>query len=107
MPAPVGPTPPAESTARVAVSPDSKLWIEGTSTIHDWTCKATSLDDAIEVDAAAVKLAVPPPKMLKKVLVKVPVKSLKCGHGGMDDNMYKELKAVSDPQISYILASFE
>jgi polyisoprenoid-binding protein YceI len=103
----VGTTAAAQGTALVPVSPDSKLWIEGTSTIHDWTCKATSIDAAIEVDAAAVQLAVSPPKMLKKVLVKVPVKSLKCGHGGMDDNMYKALKADSDPQISYILASFE
>jgi polyisoprenoid-binding protein YceI len=103
----VGTTAAAQSTARVAVSPESKLWIEGTSTIHDWTCKATTLDAAIEVDAAAVQLAAAPPKMLKKVLVKVPVKSLKCGHGGMDENLYKALKADSDPQISYILASFE
>jgi len=102
-----GTTAAAQGTALVAVSPESKLWIEGTSTIHDWTCKATSLDAAIEVDAAAVQLAAAPPKLLKKVLVKVPVKSLKCGHGGMDDNMYKALKADSDPQISYILASFE
>ena len=103
----VGTTAGAQSTARIAVSPESKLWIEGTSTIHDWTCKATSIDAAIEVDPAAAQLAAAPPKMLKKVSVKVPVKSLKCGHGGMDDNMYKALKADSDPQISYILASFE
>jgi hypothetical protein len=25
--------------------------------------------------------------------VKVPVKSLKCGHGGMDNNLYKALNA--------------
>ena len=103
----VGATAGAQSTARIAVSPESKLWIEGTSTIHDWTCKATTLDAAIDVDPAAVQLAAAPPKMLKKVLVKVPVKALKCGHGGMDENMYKALKADSDPQISYILASFE
>jgi polyisoprenoid-binding protein YceI len=103
----VGTTAAAQTTARVAVAPESKLWIEGTSTIHDWTCKATSMDAAIDVDAAAVQFAAAPPKMLKRVLVKVPVKALKCGHGGMDDNLYKALKADSDPQISYIMASFE
>ena len=97
----------AQGTSRVAVAPESKVWIEGTSTIHDWTCKATTLDAAIEVDAAAVQLAAAPPKMLKRVEVKVPVKSLKCGHGGMDDNLYKALKADADSQISYIMASFE
>ena len=37
----------------------------------------------------------------------MPVKSLKCGHGAMDDNLYKALKADDTPEISYILATFE
>jgi len=97
----------AQNTARVSVAPESKLWIEGTSTIHDWTCKATTLDAAIDVDAAAVQLAESAPKLLKKVQVKIPVESLKCGHGGMDNNMYKALKADQTPEISYIMATFE
>jgi hypothetical protein len=28
----------AQETARVAVSPESKLWIEGTSNLHGWSC---------------------------------------------------------------------
>ena len=98
----------AQETARVAVSPESKLWIEGTSNLHGWSCKATTLDAAVELDAAAVaQMTVAPPKALKKVHVKVPVKSIKCGHGGMDDNVYKALKADESPDISYILATFE
>ena len=98
----------AQETARVAVSPESKLWIEGTSNLHGWSCKATTLDAAVEIDpAAASQVAVAPPKALKKVHVKVPVKSIKCGHGGMDDNLYKALKADETPEISYILATFE
>jgi len=98
----------AQETARVAVSPQSKLWIEGTSNLHGWSCKATTLDAAVELDpAAAAQMAVAPPKALKKVHVKVPVKSIKCGHGGMDDNVYKALKADESPDISYILATFE
>jgi len=98
----------AQETARVAVSPESKLWIEGTSNLHGWSCKATTLDAAVELDAGAVaQVTVAPPKALKKVQVKVPVKSIKCGHGGMDDNLYKALKADESPDISYIMATFE
>ena len=98
----------AQENARVAVSPESKLWIEGTSNLHGWSCKATTLDAAVEFDAAiAAQLTVAPPKALKKVHVKVPVKSIKCGHGGMDGNLYKALKADESPDISYILATFE
>jgi polyisoprenoid-binding protein YceI len=98
----------AQETTRLAVSPESKLWIEGTSNLHGWSCKATTLDAAIELDAAAAaQLAAAPTKALKKVQVKVPVKSIKCGHGGMDDNVYKALKADESAEISYILATFE
>jgi polyisoprenoid-binding protein YceI len=98
----------AQGTARVAVAPDSKLWIEGTSNLHGWSCKATTLEAAVELDAAtANEVAVAPPKSLKRVQVKVPVKSIKCGHGGMDDNLYKALKADESPDISYIMATFD
>jgi len=98
----------AQGTARVAVAPESKLWIEGTSNLHGWSCKATTLDAAVELDAAtANQVAVAPPKSLKRVQVKVPVKSIKCGHGGMDDNLYKALKADDSPDISYIMATFD
>jgi polyisoprenoid-binding protein YceI len=92
----------------VAVSPDSRLWIEGTSNLHGWSCKAEKFDAAIELDAAAVaELATATPKVLKRVEVKVPIKALKCGHGGMDDNLYKALKADDTSEISYILATFD
>ena len=93
---------------RVAVGPESKLWIEGTSNLHGWSCKATALEAAVDIDAAlASQIATAPPKALKRVQVKVPVKSIKCGHGGMDGNLYKALKADETPEISYILATFE
>lgn len=98
----------AQQTARVTVAPDSKLWIEGTSNLHGWSCNASTFEARIDLDsAAAASLTVAPPKALKRVEVKVPVKSLKCGHGGMDDNLYKALKADGSPQISYILATFD
>jgi polyisoprenoid-binding protein YceI len=98
----------AQETARVPVAPESRLWIDGTSNLHGWTCKAEKLEAAVELDkAAAAQLAVAPPKALKRVEVKVPVKSLKCGHGGMDNNLYKALNADATPEISYIMATFE
>lgn len=98
----------AQETARVSVAPESKLWIDGTSNLHGWTCKAESLDAAIEVDrAAAQHFAASAPKSVKRVEVKVPVRSLKCGHGAMDNNLYKALNADASPNVSYILATLE
>ena len=78
----------AQTAARVPVAPESKLWIEGTSNLHGWSCTAERFEAAIEIDPAA-DLATATPKAVKRVEVKVPVKALKCGHGGMDDNLYK------------------
>jgi polyisoprenoid-binding protein YceI len=98
----------AQLTVRVAVAPESKLWIEGTSNLHGWSCTADKFDAVIEIDAAAAsQLSTAAPKTLKRVDVKVPVKALKCGHGAMDGNLYKALKADESPDISYIMASFD
>ena len=90
---------------RLAVAPESKLWIEGGSNLHGWSCKASSIDAMIDVDEAFLKSN--SPTLLKKVQVKVPVRNLKCGHGGMDNNLYKALKADDAPDISYILGTFD
>ena len=92
-------------SVRLAVAPDSKLWVEGGSNLHGWSCKASSIDAMIDVDEAFLKSA--SPTQLKKVQVKVPVRNLKCGHGGMDGNLYKALKADESPDISYTLGSFD
>jgi polyisoprenoid-binding protein YceI len=98
----------AQDIAKVAVSPDSKITIEGTSNLHGWACRTQDVNAVVELDAAvAAQLNVAPPKALKRVDVKVPVKSLKCGHGAMDNNLYKALNADKTPDISYIMASFE
>ena len=98
----------AQETARVAVSPDSKLMIEGTSNLHGWACRTQDINATLELDAgAAADISAAPPRALKRVEVKVPVKSLKCGHGAMDDNLYKALNADATPSISYIMATFD
>ena len=34
----------AASGARIPVRPDSRLWLEGSSNVRDWTCKATTME---------------------------------------------------------------
>ena len=93
-------------TVRIAVSPTSKLWFEGTSNVHDWKCDAKALDAVIEIDATAPALGTASPTLLRKVSVRIPVKQMKCGHDKMDDNMYKALKADANDEISYVMATF-
>ena len=96
----------AQSTMRLAVGQDSRLWIEGTSNLHDWSCKATSLDAQVEVELG-FREAADFPRYLKSVQVKVPVADLKCGHDQMDKNLRKALKADDSTQIKYVMATFD
>jgi polyisoprenoid-binding protein YceI len=91
--------------ARGALAPASKIWIEGTSNVHDWKAEATNIVAEIELDPAG--LAAAPASMVRKVTVTIPVKGLKSGHGKMDENMQKALKADKNPDIVYTLTSIE
>lgn len=98
-------------SVRLAVREDSRLWIEGTSNLHGWSCKATTLDASINVDpaweSAAAGETIDIPKLLKRVDVKVPVDGMKCGNGKMERIMYGALRSAEAPNISYILGSFD
>lgn len=96
-------------TLRLPVRADSKLWLEGSSNVRDWTCKATAMEALIAIDANSVDsrddAAVA--KSLRGVDVIIPVRKLKCGDRHMEANMYNALKAPEPPEISYIVADFE
>ena len=97
------------ATLRLPVRADSRLWLEGSSNVRDWTCKATAMEALIAVDAASVDSrdndAIA--KSLRGVDVIVPVRMLKCGDRHMEANMYDALKAPKPPAVGYILADFE
>src|SRR3954464_4107518 len=85
-----------DPSATLAVRPESRLWIEGSSNLHEGSCKATKLDAAIVVDADWEKEmkadVLNVSKLLKRVDVQVPVSALKCGKDKMDELMKKALK---------------
>jgi polyisoprenoid-binding protein YceI len=93
----------ANAQARATLAPASKIWIEGTSNVHDWKMEAKQIDAQIELDAAG--LAAAPAKMLKSVKLTIPVKALKSEHDKMDENARKALKADKNPDIIYTLTS--
>lgn len=96
----------AQQTMRLDVGQDSRLWIEGTSNLFGWSCKATKLDAQIEVELG-FREAADFPRFLKSVHVKVPVADLKCGRDQMDKDLRTALKATDSTQIQYVLATFD
>jgi hypothetical protein len=95
---------------RLTVREGSKLWIEGSSNLRAWSCKATSLDADISVDPSwesGVAESRSLSELVRRVDVKVPVRALKCGNGKMESIMYDALKAGEASDGAYIVASFE
>ena len=97
------------ATLRLPVRADSRLWLEGSSNVKDWTCRATVMEALIAIDAASAESRddATVAKSLRGVDVIVPVRMLKCGDRHMEANMYSALKAPKPPAVSYIIADFE
>ena len=97
---------PAAAQSRLAVRPESKLWIEGTSNVHDWKCEAIGYELVTDVDPAFARKETAQPKALK-TSVRVPIARISCGKDKMDENLRKALKADANSQILWSLDRFE
>ena len=105
----------AEGTARFdSITDKSKVLVDGTSTLHDWTIKSPSIGGHI-----TFKFDVPsdaPAQLIRERIVANPqadvdvtieVKTLKSGDKAMDRKMYEALKRDRHPTISYKLTKLE
>ena len=97
----------AASITRLPVRPDSRLWLEGSSNVRDWTCKATSMDATVDLNAATGKNGSLDLSAVRGVNVRVPVRMLKCGDRHMEAEMYTALKAPKPPAESFITATLD
>jgi polyisoprenoid-binding protein YceI len=74
--------------APYALAPASRLWIEGDSNLHAWTCEAKKVDAQLDVDPGT-------PQMARGLSVHVPTADIDCGHGNMNDKLREALKTKS------------
>ncbi len=80
---------------------DSRLWINGTSTIDSFTCMTRQVSGYADI----IKSSGMNNNSLRKdkVEVAVPVFTLNCGKSIMNDDMYNAMKANKFPMIRYEL----
>jgi len=89
---------------RYQASPGSKVKIDGTSTVHDWTVNGGIIGGFVEFEsAAAVDPAQTTSEVKAKVEVSIPVTSLKSGKKLMDEIMHDALKVKDHNAIKYTL----
>jgi polyisoprenoid-binding protein YceI len=97
-------------TLRYAAQPQgSKLTMDGTSTIHDWTVEGKIIGGFFEAAAAwdtdkSLKSAMTPPP---KAEITIPIRTLKSGKERMDEIMQEAMKAKEHPLIKFKLAEMK
>ncbi len=88
----------------------SRVTVEGTSTLHDWHVEGRRVGGYVivqEHELAALWGAsdLSTQSLAPTVRVEIPVTSLTSGKRGMDETIYKALKATTHPMITYRLES--
>jgi polyisoprenoid-binding protein YceI len=95
----------AQNAVRYEAQPGSKIKIDGTSTVHDWTVEGAIIGGSVELDSGFDFNSPKPGKINAKVEATVPSRSLhnKNGYKGMDERMHDALKIKEYPKITYKL----
>ncbi len=86
----------------LTLSKDSRVWLEGTSTVRSFKCTAVKVDLAVSAETSET-----PASMVKSASLVVPVAQLECGNKTMNEHMRKALKAESNPEISWKMISYQ
>jgi polyisoprenoid-binding protein YceI len=95
----------AQNLVRYDAQPGSRVKIDGTSTVHDWTVEGAIIGGFLELDPALVTGTPKPGKVNAKVQATIPARSLhnKNNYKGMDERMHDALKIKEFPKIEYRL----
>lgn len=94
--------------AGLALQPESKLWVEGTSSVRSYTCRAARVEGAVATQPGSTSLAIADlENTVKGADVSVSVAGLECGNATMNGHLRKALKAETSPRISYRITSYD
>jgi hypothetical protein len=100
---------PTRSTPELLVAqPESKLWVEGTSTMKSFSCKAPDFTLSVKTESAgAIPAVLAGQKAVKAVELSVPSAKIDCANGTMNDHMRKAIKAEENASIKFTLTNYD
>lgn len=88
--------------------PQSKLWVEGTSTVRGFQCSVPDFALSINADGTgAVAAVLSAQKAVHVVELTVPAAKIDCGNGKMNDHMREALKVADNPTIRFKLSGYD
>lgn len=89
----------------VSIRPGSRVWVEGTSTVRDYSCEAAEVKGRVEAAAATLDVAALKDAVRSAELA-VSVAGLDCGNGTMNGHMRKALKGAEHGSIEFRLQDY-
>jgi len=95
------------SAIRLRLDPTSEVTIEGTSSMHAFHCKTNKIMAYVDVDPGYTKDLTKIARPIASVKVNIVVRTLTCGNGQMDKNMYSTLDADKNPIIKYTMSGYD
>ena len=92
----------------LVLQPQSRLWIDGTSSIRSFSCKAAEVSAVVEATGPnAIPQLLLADKGVKSVRVTVPAERLDCGNGTMNEHMRKAIKLSEFNSIEFRLTDYD
>ena len=84
----------------VGLAGPSRVTVQGDSNLHPWSCTSVRPAARVEIDLDA-------PQIARSLSLRVPVATLDCGDGKMNDKIRAALKAEAHPDIEFHLIRAE
>lgn len=95
------------SAIRLRLDPVSEVTLEGTSSLHAFHCKTNKINAYVDVDPSYAKDLTKIARPIVSVKIVIAVRTLTCGNGQMDKNMYSTLNVDQNPVIKYTLSGYD
>lgn len=97
-----------QTTTEIDLQPESKLWVEGTSSVRGYRCNALALNAALRAESGnAVQAILAGEKAVSGADLTIEASRLECGNGTMNGHMRKAIKAEANPSIAFKLTSYD
>jgi len=90
----------------LSLQPESRVWVKGGSTVRDYTCNAKTIE-AVITPTSQETGSLPLDQLVASAQVNIPVATLECGNGTMNEHMRKALKAAENPRLLFELAGYQ
>lgn len=91
----------------LTLEPQSRIWVDGKSTVRKFSCKAPVFTVDVDASAGAVSAVLSANKAVRSASVRIPVEKMDCGNGTMNEHMMKALKGKENPTITFRITSYE